>query len=237
MMTNSRSSLVLALAFIGSAATLIYVIQKTDLIIGIVQLLVLLSGILVAGAVNAFQRFTEGNFKVTRENLRVAEAAIRELRASVRQTRSTAAVPQLPRAKWDLTSAQLLSADKSLALAKLRIELEKQLRRIASETDIDISTRPVGLVTILRELIGRDVLPRELEAPLRQVARVCNQAIHGTVVPDPVATRTVSLGSEIWEYLNGVHPSGSKYSGTLSSTVSRYSETSPGNDYDEDDVT
>ena len=203
MTKASRSSLLIATLFLAFAAAVLYIVQISTVASGILQLLILVAGTLVAGSVTAFQKFLEGNLKVARENFRVGEIAIRELRASAKQPREN---PQLQRAPWDITSAQLLSTDKSLALAKIRIELEKQLRRIAAEAGIDITTRPVGLTTILRELVNREILSRELEIPVLQVSRVCNQAIHGAVVPDNVAARTVSLGSEIWEYLQGVHP-------------------------------
>jgi hypothetical protein len=59
----------------------------------------------------------------------------------------------------------LLGADNALALARLRMEIERELRRIALETQIDLSLRPFGIEALARELVGKEVLPVTLMDP------------------------------------------------------------------------
>jgi hypothetical protein len=45
------------------------------------------------------------------------------------------------------------------------MEIERELRRIALETQIDLSLRPFGIEALARELVGKEVLPVTLMDP------------------------------------------------------------------------
>jgi hypothetical protein len=102
---------------------------------------------------------------------------------------------------WDLTAGQLIGADNALALARLRMDIERELRRIALETQIDLSLRPVGIKSLARELVSKEVLPVTLMEPLEEVAKICNLAIHGGKVADDVAAAVVRVGGQLLEQL------------------------------------
>ena len=100
-----------------------------------------------------------------------------------------------------MTTGDILGLDNELALAKVRIELERELRRIAYSRDIDIASRPFGVMGLARELVARHVLPSEWIESLKEVTSACNQAIHGREIPDEVAVLVVRVGSRLLEQL------------------------------------
>ena len=102
---------------------------------------------------------------------------------------------------WDITADGLLEADASLALAKIRIDIERELRRIAHARNIDVRSRPTGIVALSRELVVMDVLPETWVHGLKEVASACNRAVHGAEVSADVAAQIVRAGSKIVEEL------------------------------------
>ena len=85
--------------------------------------------------------------------------------------------------------------------ARLRIDIEGELRRIALQTEIDLSLRPFGIKALVRELVSKDVLPVTLKESLEEVAKICNIAIHGGKVADDVAAAVVRVGGQLLEQL------------------------------------
>jgi hypothetical protein len=81
------------------------------------------------------------------------------------------------------------------------MDIERELRRIALETQIDLSLRPFGIKALARELVSKEVLPVMLMEPLEEVAKICNIAIHGGKVADDVAAAVVRVGGQLLEQL------------------------------------
>lgn len=75
--------------------------------------------------------------------------------------------------------------DPNLALAGLRIELEKRLVRLAEAHDI--GTHMQGMARLLRELARRGILSEDEESVLSDLVHLLNAAVHGASV-DPRAT-------------------------------------------------
>ena len=109
---------------------------------------------------------------------------------------------------WDLSLGQLVGSDNSLALAKLRMELERELRHIAYNNQTDISSRPLGVTRIAQELVSRKILPPTWLGALKEITYVCNQAVHGTEVPDDIAASVVRVGGQLLEQLRSVRNNG-----------------------------
>ena len=110
---------------------------------------------------------------------------------------------------WDLTLGQLVGLDNSLALAKLRIELERELRHIAYNNQTDISFRPLGIT----ENGSRTCCPEKFYPPLglgtlNDITFVCDQAVHGTEVPDDITASVVRVGGQLLEQLRFVRNNG-----------------------------
>lgn len=79
--------------------------------------------------------------------------------------------------------------DPNLALAGLRIELERRLRKIAEQNGISARQRGVGL--LMRDLQARNLLTREQSSILADLMPSLNAAVHGAQV-DPRASAWAS---------------------------------------------
>ena len=75
--------------------------------------------------------------------------------------------------------------DPNLALAGLRIELEKRLVRLADAHDV--GTAMQGMGRLLRDLARRGILTEDEESVLSDLVHLLNAAVHGASV-DPRAT-------------------------------------------------
>jgi hypothetical protein len=97
---------------------------------------------------------------------------------------------------------QLAVSDPVLALAKLRIELERILRRLYARTSQSASSpRNVALHRIIQDLAARQALPQDLAASIRDVVAICTRAIHGEEIRSQDALAVAGTGSELLEGL------------------------------------
>lgn len=96
---------------------------------------------------------------------------------------------------------ELGQEDKVLALAKLRIELEKILRRLGRALGIETTNRPNLLATIIHRLGAQEAIPQEMAGSLREVVAICNRAVHGESISDESATSILGVGADLLESL------------------------------------
>jgi hypothetical protein len=92
------------------------------------------------------------------------------------------------------------SADPNLALAGLRIEIEKRLVRLAESRGLAVTRR--GLNELLRELNGRELIGGDERALLSDLSRVLNSAVHGAVVDQAATEWALSIGPQILKALD-----------------------------------
>ncbi len=98
---------------------------------------------------------------------------------------------------------ELLKADKALALASLRMELERALRDVAARHELP--EREIITVSRLVDLlIERQVLPPFLSEAIREIHRASNQAVHGYETSDTVASEIVENGEQIISYIDQI---------------------------------
>ena len=102
---------------------------------------------------------------------------------------------------WEISPVEMLGKNNSLALAMVRIEIEKELRLVAHYHGIDVQHRPMGITQLANELVKKEVLPEELISPLKEVSNVCNRAIHGEEVQNETAESVVRVGEKILDRL------------------------------------
>jgi len=95
------------------------------------------------------------------------------------------------------TLQELIDRDPPLGLAQLRIEIEKELRRIYSVHFPDEAHHRLSLGVMANQLRQKDVLPAEIAGPLGEVLVLANRAIHGEYVPADVACDIADSGSRI----------------------------------------
>ena len=86
--------------------------------------------------------------------------------------------------------------DPNLALAGLRIEIEKRLSLLAKSYGIS-SNRPMGIGQLLRALEKEEVLTREERSILDDMVNTLNAAVHGASVDSRTAAWAIDVGPRL----------------------------------------
>lgn len=105
---------------------------------------------------------------------------------------------------WSVSARDLIGKDNPLALAKLRMDIENDLRKIAFEYDLIMAEQPISILKLANELTEREIIPFNLLSPIQSVLEACNKAIHGADVENSVAESLVETGTEIILALNSI---------------------------------
>ena len=102
-----------------------------------------------------------------------------------------------PSPPWELNAGQLVGVDDELALAKLRMDIEREVRLLAFNANIDLSNRLVSVNKLAAELHSKNILSPGLVSVIKDVVTACNQAIHGQPVSAEDATKIVRVGGQL----------------------------------------
>lgn len=173
------------------------------------QVLLLIAGMTTVAALTAFQQVAENNTPPSFAHVSFNEVLVSQsLSEGFTIPDSSLVEGEKIAEPWDLSIGQLVGLDNSLALAKLRIELERELRHIAYNNQTDISSRPLGITRMAQELVSRKILPATWLGALNDITLVCDQAVHGTEVSDDLAASVVSVGGQLLEQLRSVRNNG-----------------------------
>jgi hypothetical protein len=97
---------------------------------------------------------------------------------------------------WGISSRELVGKDNSLALANLRLELERSVRQVAANQDINIKDIPIGTQSVIKALKDQ-IIPNDTVKVIGQIEAICNASIHGRYVPSKIAISVVRQGEEI----------------------------------------
>lgn len=96
----------------------------------------------------------------------------------------------------------LLREDPALALAKLRIEIEKKLKSIKFGNKNQNTPHVLQIGRVARELEAEGELPSGLADAISHVLPACHKAIHGGVVDVSTARSIVAVGVKIISLLD-----------------------------------
>jgi uncharacterized protein YutE (UPF0331/DUF86 family) len=97
----------------------------------------------------------------------------------------------------DAFSFQSISKrDPNLALAGLRIEIEKRLSQLAEVNAVE-QRRPMGIGQLLRALAQREVLTNEERSILSDMVNMLNAAVHGATVDLKSADWAINVGPRL----------------------------------------
>ena len=107
---------------------------------------------------------------------------------------------------WDLSEEELLEQDPTLALAKLRIDIERELRKIAFNSGVDIGARSTSIEFLISALTKRGLLGSAVASAIKDVLPACNEAIHGGQVTLQVARSVLSVGKDLVTLLRSYRP-------------------------------
>jgi len=105
----------------------------------------------------------------------------------------------LPFETFNLSAVRaLLNSDPVLALAALRIEIERKLRSVADF--LDLPTRDKLPIPNLIESVSRqEMLSFEQITALRKIVNMCNKAIHGSLISEEEAKEIIDLAEKLNE--------------------------------------
>jgi len=121
-------------------------------------------------------------------------------KAAVRAEQAGLLSPQPEPTAAQFTFQQLAETDPNLALAGLRIEIEKRLVTLGEKRGLVVRSR--GISQLLRTLREHQVLSPEASATLADMAGLLNSAVHGAQV-DPRATEwAMSVGPRLLKALD-----------------------------------
>lgn len=93
----------------------------------------------------------------------------------------------------------LAESDPVIALAKIRIELEKVLSQLARFNSVKVSGYALG--ALVNKLTNQEIISHDLGKSLREVIALCNRAIHGESISEEGARAIVDVGVELLEEL------------------------------------
>ena len=190
-------------------AGLLFLVAQDRIAPEVNQVLVLISGMTTIAALTAFQQSVENSTSPSLVHVSFNEVLVSQsLSEGLKSTDKPPVDGETVVEPWDLSLGQLVGSDNSLALAKLRMELERELRHIAYNNQTDISARPLGVTRMAEELVSRKILPATWLGALKEITHVCNQAVHGTEVPDNIAASVVRVGGQLLEQLRSVRNNG-----------------------------
>ncbi len=130
-----------------------------------------------------------GGFKIEFQDVK---AAAERVAAGAPETEGMAPAPEP-------SYIAIAEQDPNLALAGLRIEIEKRLRSLAERSGVPRS-RP--LTQLVGDLEERGVLSHESAAGLRDLITLGNQAAHGVAVNPNVAYSSVEYGPKVLQVLD-----------------------------------
>ena len=105
-----------------------------------------------------------------------------------------------PKKKLEFSYQQISSEDPNLALAGLRIEIEKRLLKIAESHGLEI--RKGGVASIARSLKESDLLSGNEYSALLDIVVLLNSAVHGHKVDVDGANWAFETGNQILQALD-----------------------------------
>jgi len=121
---------------------------------------------------------------------------------SVKQKAEEAGLLEVEKKVPDLerTYIQISDQDPNLALAGLRIEIEKRLLQIATSHDLFVERASVS--KLLRILGDRGILTKEERIVLSDLIHILNSAVHGANVDRETAEFAIEMGTRLLDGLD-----------------------------------
>ena len=207
-MMQRRSSLYVSLASLLAllSGLFLFLASRSEQMAPITHLLIVVSGMMIFSAFSAFQRFLESREDTPVIHISFNETILKNVLAE------EPAKPAAQEPPWEISSAQLVGVDNVLAAAKLRMELESELRRIAFAYGITFEKRLFSLNQLIDQLVEREVLSPPVQAALRNIISICNRAVHGESLTNEDAVRVVRVGNQLLDVLRSIEPSTSEQS-------------------------
>lgn len=194
-----RSWLWLGVA-VGAVALLLLHMVFKDLTIDTVTV-ALLGVILISPYLPLMRRFKFGEFEAELGEEQIARAE-RDVQTAAPES-STPPGGSLKDLADEL--ADLVEIDPAIALAKLRIELERILAQLLESRAPHVSgRRHLSVRALIKELVQLEVVDHETSEALLSVVEVLNGAVHGAQVAQSDAERIITMGIRLLDHFGDI---------------------------------
>jgi hypothetical protein len=100
------------------------------------------------------------------------------------------------------TYTDLVMVDPNLALASLRIDIERKLRGIAIKKGLPVEKESIK--DLLKVLSLKRILGHSESETLSLITNVCNRAVHTEKIDTATALRILDLGKSVLSYLDSL---------------------------------
>jgi hypothetical protein len=167
----------------------------------ILEVIMMIAGAVFVAALSAWSRFLDQNPSAPLIQISFNDARLRDELTEV-QDAEFVEIP--PADSWEPTTDKLLVQDPVLALAKVRIDLEREIRRIGLERGIIRSDQRMGLQRAVALLEERGVLPQPVLRAVNEILPLCTAAIHGAEVSVETARKVVDIAREVMQILRTI---------------------------------
>lgn len=198
----SRRYLLIGTVFVVLIVTAIVVVAAWPVVPALANILMLLVGLFAMAALTAFHRLMDTAerrplLQITfNEQIVTSDLETATQRARVEDV-VDAEVIDLKKDPWDVPPEDFLGQDNSLALAKLRIDIERELRRLATSAGLGSIASRLGVRQLANELRRQEILDQSLVSVLDDILPAANQAIHGKEVSTETAATILRLGKKL----------------------------------------
>lgn len=218
-MMHKRSALLAFLLFaaVAAVALLLLAASRAQLANEITNVIMLLVGVVVMAAISIVHRLIEQQSSGSIVQINFNEARTKEALREVIDAEFVDAREdsQHDGAPWEPTSESLMALDPSLALAKLRIDLERELRRLAFEYKLDTDPKRMSIGRLLNLLLKEKLLAPQAISALNDILPPMNEAVHGGQIDQSVASAVLAVGTDILALLRTVRPQQFEHSNGL----------------------
>lgn len=162
--------------------------------------IILLIIILISPFITAIKKIKYGEFEAEIETKEVQKLKdIIENKIPIKE-QITKEIPDIQQTSENIK--ELVSSDPVIALAKLRIELEKILKRFYKITLKDKKIKhPLSIWKMVADLSNNEIISQNILGPIREVVSICNRAIHGEDIKQRDAQSIIDSGISLFEML------------------------------------
>ena len=170
--------------------------------------LFLLAILLISPCIHDLKKIKFGDLEAEINRHEIEETKEEISAANIQTTLSEEEISEQPELTNIVCSIKnMFETDPILALAKLRIELEKIVNNLI-ESNVKQTNNLRGcrksISMLLNELVKLEIITANVCVPCRQVITLCNRAIHGEKIDHDAAADIVEMGVSILIYLNNI---------------------------------
>ncbi len=200
---KDNRSLILGVTLSVVVILIIAALTKYTILKESVQVAMIFVGVLTMAALHAFNKYLDSSPKAPLIHISLNQLKVRnvlkEYAAGIREQKEMTQ-NELKETPWEMAPGDLLVIDNSLALAKLRIDLEKEIRRLAFKNYIQ-TEKTHGLKNIMDNLLKDELLPAPVVSATHEIISVANKALHGAQISMETVESVLELGRDIIDFL------------------------------------